>query len=332
MIEALIRRFVLRKFFGIALTGVERELAEDAVVSKYVVAVRQSVIYSILMLPALVLLDTNIVVSVLIPTTMVAGTAWFSVSLASLKKKFEGFGTELTTNLFVAFTLALSMLFLSTAFSLTEDLWKPRVLALHLPSYANAVSACLSLLVVGKLLLSIFKGSLQYDINDAMLTGQNEAAERFFKKSLSLLNEASNALKLDRGLEVANYTIGVAFFEVYTNIKEEIEGRDSAKIDIFIGKANKLISSPAMSQKQADDISRELIREFLRICLQSGGSGSDLTEEIRNHKSFGAVEFELGCLDENEEDQQMVDTRMSVIFSEIANLIDVFGPQLFSKN
>ncbi len=331
MIEALIRKFVLKRFFRITLTGVERELAEDAITSKYVVAVRQSIFYSVLMLPALVLLDTAIVVSVLIPTTMVAGTAWFSVSLASLKKKFEGFGTELTTNLFVAFTLALFMLFLSTAFSLTERVWKPSVSAVDIPPQYDLGAAALALLVVGKLLLSIFKGSLQYDINDAMLTGQNEAAERFFKKSLSLLNATSDALKLDRSLEVANYTIGVAFFEVFTNIREEVGDRPDLDIETYIDKANELISNPSMKQEPADDISRDLIREFLRICLGSSGNSGELTEEIRTHKSFVAVEFELKCLEENTEGQQMVDTRMSVIFSEIANLVDVFGPQLFGE-
>ena len=49
-------------------------MSESAVSEKYVSTVRTAFLYSILLIPSLLLLDTRIVISVLIPTTMVAGT------------------------------------------------------------------------------------------------------------------------------------------------------------------------------------------------------------------------------------------------------------------
>ena len=102
VLGGVIRKTLLKNFLEIHLTSSERELAEEAIEQKYTVAIYSSVFYCILLIPCLLLLETSIVISVLIPTTMVAGTAWFSVSLASLKEKFANFGLELTVDLFNA--------------------------------------------------------------------------------------------------------------------------------------------------------------------------------------------------------------------------------------
>jgi uncharacterized membrane protein len=183
-------------------------MADDSVKEKYAPSIKAAILYSLLLIPSLLLLDTSIVISVLIPTTMVAGTAWFSVSLASMKKKFEKFGMELTTNLFLAFVLSLIMLFLATLTSLTKVVWSPYIPEnIKTNSLILTISAILAVIVVGKLLYSIFAGSLKYDVNDAMLTGQNEAAEKFFKKSLSLLFTTSQQLRQGMELQVANYSL-----------------------------------------------------------------------------------------------------------------------------
>ena len=91
MLDHLIRKRILGRFYKIDLSNFEKRMADDAIVQKYVPSIKTALIYSVLLIPALLLLDTAIVISVLIPTTMVAGTAWFSVSLASMKKKFEDF-------------------------------------------------------------------------------------------------------------------------------------------------------------------------------------------------------------------------------------------------
>jgi hypothetical protein len=53
---------------------------------------------------------------------MVAGTAWFSISLANIKQKFEKFGLELTMNVFEAFSISLGLLFMLSIFSFSSFL------------------------------------------------------------------------------------------------------------------------------------------------------------------------------------------------------------------
>ncbi len=333
MLKKIIRNSILGQFYEIDLSSFERKMADDAVKDKYIPSISISIIYSALLVPSLLLLDTSIVVSVLIPTTMVAGTAWFSVSLASMKKKFEDFGMELTTHLFVAFTLSLTMLLLSTLAALTSDFWSGYIQELadgH--SWTKLVAAILAVVVVGKLLFSIFAGSLKYDINDAMLTGQNEAAERFFKQSLSLLFTTSQQLRAGMNLQVANYSLGLAFHEVFNNIKD-IKSSGLKDINALIESANSLIKEPSMDQHKADEIVLELIQSFINSC--------DKRQDVTSHRSFQAVIFEHTCLENNLkkkegdvgfEEQKMVDTRMAIVFSEMSSLIEEFGPSLFQQN
>jgi len=325
MIKKLTHNLILKSFFNVQLSNVEREMANDAVDNKYVPALRQAILYSILLIPSLLLLDTQIVVSILIPTTMVAGTAWFAVSLASLKKKFENFGLELTKDLFVAFTLSLIMLFLSALVFLTTDLWSSAVTELKDFNWAIGLSALLAMIVIGRLLFAIFAGSLKYDINDAMLTGQNEAAERYFKKSLSLLHSTSELLKSDKKLDVANYSLGLAFYEVFSQIQER-DVNAMGNINVLVEKANRLIRNPTMDEKEADKIAVELAQQFIDGCKKG-------VPEVMKNKSYLAIQVELECLQENKEEmQRMVDMRLSVVFDEMSNLLEEFGPALFESD
>jgi len=318
-----IKLLILGRFFKISLTTDEYEVARSAVVEKYAKAISQTLMYSLLLVPALLLLDTQIVISVVVPSSMVAGTAWFAVSLASMKKKFEQFGMELTADLFIAFTLSLSMLFLSTAASLTKDFWAESVSRYEGIPGLKPIAAALAILVVGRLAFAIFAGSLKYDINDAMLTGQNEAAERFFRKSLSLLHSTSELLRTQISLQVANYSIGVAFYEVFTIVRTlgGLNGSASEQ-NKFFERCNLLIRRPSMEKEEADKIAVTLIEEFVSLCSRS----SDVSE----HKSYIAVRDEIECLKKNDgEDYEMIDTRMSVVLSEISNLIEELGQRLF---
>jgi len=329
MLKYLITKKILGNFYDIELSNFEKKIADDAVIHKYIPSITTSFLYSMLLIPALLILNTTIVVSVLIPTTMVAGTAWFSVSLASMKKKFEDFGMELTKHLFVSFTLSLTMLLLATTASLTSILWKPYIQKYTEDPLMIISASFFAIFVVSKLLYSIFAGSLKYDINDAMLTGQNEAAERFFKQSLSLLYTTSQQLRQGMELQVANYSLGLAFYEVFNNIKD-IQEDTSNIIDNLLEKANNLISNPAMKQKEADGIVLKLIESFIDLCSK--------TDDITEHRSYKAINAELKCLninykktenDKKYEIQIMVDTRMAVVFTEMSNLIEEYGPSLF---
>ena len=323
--EHLIKK-ALSSLYAVELTSVEKQIAKESITDKYAPATTRGITVGLLATPAIIFLDTSVIVTVLIPATLVAGTAWFSVSLANLKKKFEPFGLELTYNLFEAFVSSLIILFLASAFSLTSSLWgaSAEIIVSDHP-WLIPTAALLGTLGVGSLLYKIFLGAMKYDVNDAMLTGQNEAAERFFKKSLSLLHGTAASLRSHQlTLQVANYFTGVSFYEIYSNVKKLSKNTEQAnQAAKMLERANSLINHPDMSQAKADAISRELINAFITLMSKR--------DEVQNHKSTIAIQDEYQNLikEDSQEDQAMIDTRTSVVFEEIATLIDEFGERLF---
>ena len=322
MFEKIISRLALPNFLSVELTSVERSIAIESVKHKYARALRRTVFFSLLSIFPVLFLDTSVIITVLIPITMVAGTAWFSISLANMKQKFDKFWLELTTNLFEAFSISLWLLFILSVFSLWEIYTQNLVWSIGDLYILQLISFLIWVFVVGNIIYKIFIGSIQYDINDAMLTGQNEAAERFFRKSLSLLHSLSSSLRSGGSLQVSNYYIWVAFFEIYSYVENlSIDEIDTAK---FKDISNKLIKNPSMSQLEADNIAIELISQFLSYCINP--------QWYESKKSLEAINDEMDSMRLNpNEEQQMKDTRLGVVFAEIANLLEWQGETLFKK-
>lgn len=322
--ENLVKKFILKNFFKIELSSIEKDIALEAIKKKYAPSIFTGLVQALLILPAILFLNTEIIVSVLIPVTIVAGTAWFSISLANIKKKFEDFGLELTTNMFESFFTSLLLLFALALLSLFKDYTMGITgLSAQYP-FLDIVSAILASFVVFRMLYLIFIGAMKYDINDSMLSGQNEAAEKFFKKSLSLLHTAAENLRLGKGLQVANYYIGLCLYELFSYVKSMNSKNEklNGKMDASLKDANSLIFNPAMDQDKADKISLGLIEYFLGLCVNVNTTDSK--------KSYSAIKDEIECLKKNnDEEQSMTDTRFSIIFSEIANMLDAQGESLF---
>jgi len=319
--KTFINKVVLRNFFKIDLSGTERAIAIESVQDKYAPSLLKAFVVGMLMVPTILFLDTEVLISVLIPITMVAGTAWFAISLANVKEKFAQFGVELTTAMFISFASSLIVLSLLTIFSLGGMWFEP----LRNWGVGNALvqtsSAVSGIMAVFYILWSLFTGALKYDMNDAMLTGQNEAAERFYRKSLSLLYAAASNLREGKGLEVANYYLGVSFFEVFTFIRST--GILNGKLQALMDKAMELKHHPDMDQTKADEISTNLIDSFVMYCIN--------VDTEKAQKGIENIKDELNSLKTKEEPQAVVDTRLSIIFEEIAGLLESQGESLFKK-
>ena len=322
-LNRIIRKYILNNFFKIKLTSIEKELADEGVDEKYSVCLRNGILKGLLATPAILFLDTQTITNVLIPITLVAGTAWFSISLANIKQKFGGFGLELTINIFESFVTSLILLILIASVSLLERFLQPLILIGENSVLLELIAGVLGVYVVFDNIYKIFIGSMKYDTNDAMLTGQNEAAEKFFKKSLSFLNITAENLRAGKHIQVANYYIGLSFFEIFTYINS-LKIVDKNKIDKYIEEANTLIDSPSMKQEEADKISIGLIKELLSLIKMKNNESVD--------KSIGAINDELRNLSDEysvNEVQEMIDTRMSIVFQEIAEMIENSGENLF---
>lgn len=155
----LIRRFILSDFLALDLSQVERSVAEESILEKYVPAVWRGTMKALLTVPALLLLDTSIIMSVLIPVTMVVGSAWFGITLANIKKKFEGFGMALTTTLFEAFVSSLQLLGMLTLFSLNQEIIDSIFDPLQDIHILQIIAAILGTFVVLQILFDIFKSA-----------------------------------------------------------------------------------------------------------------------------------------------------------------------------
>jgi hypothetical protein len=322
MLNRFVDKFILKTIYAVDLTSLEASVIRQSVKEKYIPALKTSFLMGLLGIFPILFLDTNVIISVLIPITMVAGTAWFAISLASMKQKFEQFGMELTTNMFEAFVTSLIFLLLLAVLSLGNFFIQPLVNFLPYQNFFNILSFVLGTLVIGNITYKLFIGSFKYDINDAMLTGQSEAAERFYRKSLSLLHNVAENLQDNRSTQVANYYIGVAFFEIFSFLKKL--GTANGKLAGYMEESNRLVFNPSMPQKEADKIAQHLISEFVSYCVNPSSDES--------RKSLEAIGDELKCLAQNtEEAQEMVDTRFSIIFKEIAGLVENQGETLFIK-
>lgn len=320
MLKHIIEKIILSTIFKVDLTSIEQSIIRDSIEKKYTPAVKKAFFMCMFSIFPILFLDTSVVVSVLIPITMVCGSAWFSISLASIRQKFGKFGLEMTANMFEAFSIALGILFLIVVVSFLKPFIGPVMESVPYRAYVDFFALIVGVVVIGNMVYKLFIGSLKYDINDAMLTGQNEAAERFFRKSLSILHNVSSRLQDSKSLPIANYYIGVAFFEIYSFIKV-IDAADPC-LEKHINNANKLIKNPTMDKKQADSVSYELVTTFVGYCKNPA------TREAQ--KSLKAIQDELWCLSRNtEEPQEMTDTRLSIIFKEIADLIEGQGETLF---
>lgn len=317
-----INKIVLKSFWKIKpLSSKEKEIATDAIKNKYIPSVLKSLMLSILMIPSMLFLETSILLTVLIPITMVAGGAWFSVSLATIKEKFGKFGLELTHNLFTALVLSLLLLFLLSTMSMTQFLWEGFISDLKDSLLIKVVSAILGVFVIWYLMWSVFTGSLKYDMNDSMLAGQNEVAELFFKRSLDTLYQTSDFLRSNpESNQVANYSLGVAFFEIYSYMKEV--GVDEDSLSNYLKKTSQLTMNPSMDIEKADVIAISLLDEIIVKYIKKDN-------KLVENESYQSIINELNCLKNNKEERTMVDLRISVALHEIATLLDTHDEKLF---
>ncbi len=320
--EKYFRGVIFKSFYKIELNSGELAVAEDSMKNKYVRGSLESFFYGALAIPALLFVDTSILASVLIPVTMVSGSAWFSISLVNIRKKFEAFGGELTVDMYRAFVTSLMLLILMTIISMNSYLFAPISELGRNIALVPIISGLLGTFVVFKMIYDVFAGATKYDMNDSMLTGQNEAAEKYFKKSLSLLSSCANRLKTGIEGDVAGYFLGLAFYEVF-NFIIIVKGSHD-KFLLSLQKADALKSNPPKQKADMVKACIEFIDEFL-------GYLSNL-QDSQTVKSYKNIISELNSLKNNKtESQQVVNIRLATILEEMEDMLTGQGEALFTK-
>ena len=322
MIENYFRKVVFKSFFKIDLNAVELDTAEDSLSSKYSQGFKESMVYGLLLIPTLLFVDTTVLSSVLIPITMVSGTAWFAVSLVNIKQKFGPFGNELTIDLYRSFVTSLIFLSLMTLIALNPSLfsfistWGKQIPLL------TFLSGVLGTLLVFKMIYDVFSGATKYDMNDSMLTGQSEAAEKYFKRSLSLLNSCGDHLKSSISSDSSGYYVGLAFFEVFNYVLTS-KG-DNPEILQLITETSKLKAHPPNTKKEIALVCIRLIEQFLILVTNHADS--------RTNKGYKNIQLELVSIrDNSSEGQDVLNLRLATIFEEMQDMLASQGEMLFKK-
>lgn len=320
----IIEKNILKNFFTIDLSKTEEKIVHDSITTKYAPSVVSAIWTAILITPAVLFLNTTILATILIPVTMVTGTAWFAISLSSIKEKLEKFGLELTAFVFKSFTSSLMILALLVFFSFLPVIFAGISEWGAEQPLIQFISGILGIIAVFKIIWELFAGSVQYDVNDALLTGQDEAAELFFRRSLSNLHTAAELLRGEKQLEVANYYLGVAFYEVFEYAGPAVI-RGGGGESTF-QKAMSLRKQPNISQEQADAAIVELIEKFIQLC-------SNKDKKIIQ-ENISIMQLELKAMKDNKdnkEKQALVDARFATILDRVSDLIQTQGEDLFQQ-
>jgi CYTH domain-containing protein len=322
ILESYFKKTVFRNFLKIELNANEISVAQDSLKNKYTKGAFESILYGLLCIPTLLFVDTSILTSVLIPITMVSGTAWFAVSLINIKKKFESFGNELTIDLYRSFITSLVLLSLMTIIALNSSLF------VFVTSWGNQypivgiMSGLVGTMVVLKMIYDIFSGATKYDMNDSMLTGQNEAAEKFFKKSLSLLSSCAHHIKQPAPPDTTGYFVGLAFYEIFSFILS-VRGHNDRDLEL-IKLSEGLKSKPPSQKKEIANICIKFVEAFLQ-------SVSNL-QDSKTKKSYVNIRQELKSVRDNtSETQQVLNLRIATIIEEIEDMLAGQGEALFIK-
>ena len=228
--------------------------------------------------------------------------------------------------MFRSFLASLSILGLLVIFSLLQEYLLPIKYFIENQEFIKNTSIVLALIGVIWIFWDLFNSSLKYDVNDTMLTGQNETAEQFFQKSLfektlRFLHIAIENLRTGKNLELANYYIGVSFYEIFSFIK--LTGGSESLSDLT-KKTLEIKHHPSLPQAEVDTISLELIEQFMNECTNIQG--------IESMKSFENIKDEFDSVKNNRnQSQAMIDTRFSIIFEEISILLQLQGKELFKQ-
>lgn len=319
IIRWLLEKRILGNFFKIEFSATEEKTAYNALETRYIPGVRYGLLISILILPATLVFDTEVLVAILIPITIVAGSAWFAITLANIKDKFLNLGIEVTRSMFKSFMASLGILGVVIISSLLKTLTKGSAFW-EFSALFEWLAAGLGMLAVLSILWHLFVGALKYDMNDAMLTGRQEVAELFFRQSLSSLHRTASELRDGKDLETANYYIAVSLLEMMHYAKE-MNVKPTTELKANIDKAYAFKLNPLVEQSVADATAYELLNTFLSWC--------DKNETVID--TIHGIEEEITVLKKSAEPQRLVDTRLANVFESIGNLIQQQGESLFKK-
>lgn len=171
----------------------ETAVINDSVRDKYVPALRNATLLSLLAAPAYIQ-NAQVAYVIFGIISSLTGLAWFSMSLKDVKAKFTKFGIELTADMLEAFLTSIFLIALLTGYGVISEPIQKIFLINHQTAINNSgavqgstlialfdiIKVIVPLSIMFKIMSSLVSATIKHDANDAMLTGSTDAAQVFF--------------------------------------------------------------------------------------------------------------------------------------------------------
>lgn len=318
---------VFKNFYHADITPVEENLATSGIKEIFTPVIVKALFWASLGLPAIVTLDTTTVSLFLTPIAFIAGTAWFIISLSTIKLKFKDFSADITKNIFESFLTSLFMMLFMALIALIGSAITINVSIPENPLYyVKIVSALLASCVAIRIVYLIVIGSIQYATNDAMLTGQRELMQEFYRRSLSFLYLVADLIRKETDTKVTNYYICDAFsrtFNIAKNyVKKQSKQNYEKKLEIIDNLNNKalvVLANPEKDQEKIHTIFFELLTGFKRL----------LNPNNKAAQKINYIEIEYQCLKKGNDSSRMVALRYATTFALIYEILQDEGEDIF---
>jgi len=320
-LHVLMKNKIFCSFFEVNLSSKEKAIGIDSIKNKYISTSIKAFQSLFFIIPSLFFLPSDALSTILISVTMVSGTAWFSISLSTIKKKFEPFGIELTTDILQAFIMSLLILLFLGVVQLGKPFWGSFLPDGNILFFLQVVSYLLGVYSIACMIYWLYIGAIKYDLNDAMLAGQNEAAELYFKKSLSVLINASNQLKRSTNAAVSNYYTGLAFSHIFNfglKTKGYVQVFEEQKIA-----AENIRKEPILSLEKSTKIIVLMTETFLEYCKNIHSQTAK--------EAHGTIVNEYLAMKQKKDSIQIRNIRIAIILESIATMLELQGETLFTK-
>jgi len=318
---------VFKDFYSADITPVEENIATNGIKEIFTPVILRALCWAALGLPATITLDTSNVSLFLTPIAFIAGTAWFIISLSTIKLKFKNFSVDITKNIFESFLTSLFLMLFIAVIALNSSIFAVKMIFPELIMYyLKIASVLLASTVAIRIVYLIVIGSIQYATNDAMLTGQRELMQEYYRRSLSFLYLVADLIRKESDVKVTNYYISDAFSRIFNIAKNYVKkqskqnyGKKLEEIENLNNKALEVLSCPEKNQEKIQHIFYSLLTGFKDL----------LNPNNKAAQKINYINIEYQCLEKGHDSPRATALRYGTVFALIYEILQDEGEDIF---
>lgn len=326
-IEKHLIKTVFKDFYSADITPVEEKTATGGIKEIFTPVILRALFWAALGLPAVITLNANNVSLFLTPIAFVAGTAWFIISLSTIKYKFRNFSADITKNIFESFLTSLFLLLFIALIALNSSVVVTNVvLPVNIMYLIKVMSAVLASIVAIRIVYLIVIGSIQYATNDAMLTGQRELMQEYYRRSLSFIYLVADLIRKEPDVKVTNYYISDAFSRIFNLARNYVKKaakqnyeKKLVTIDDLNNKTLEVLANPEKNQEKIQQTFFSLLTGFKKL----------LNPDNKAAQKINYINIEYKCLGKGNDSSRAIALRYATVFALIYEILQDEGEDVF---